>query len=365
MENIFAILGNDQALIKREAEKMVRNVAGENADEFTLDICEVNDSVTPLDAIQETLNSINTPAFMGLVKTVWLKNFPFDLESPKTSKDPVAVAIRTLADLVSKGIPEDVRFIVSGFNVDSRKMFFKACKKSVKNLQILDQPKITDRDWQDRIRSIIKDMSAEKGLRLHPSAIEHLLNVFGVNTAQINNELEKIICYCGSDIVVHKDDIVDICFGSREAEFYAFGSALSARNLDASLIALHRLFSNSKDETSVSIGILAQAANAFRQMLQVKLFMSICRTNGHGMMGALKNLPQNKIERLRKVCPDVLAANPYAMKFKALDAEKFTGKEIINAIHILTDISIKSVSTNCSRRLLLEQAAITIVKQKL
>ncbi len=365
MDNVYAILGSDEALIKKEAERIISKVAGPNADEFTLDVCETSDSVTATEALAQAVNSIQTPAFMGMTKTVWLKNFPFDQEGTKTSKDALNENLRTLSSMIETGIPADVNLVMSGAGSDSRKSFFKSCKKSAsKNMQVLDKPKITDRDWQQKVQKIIQDSAREKGLDLARNAVDHLLNVFGVNTASIENELEKIYCYCGDKKPVRMADIHDICHGDREAEFYAFGSSLGARDLNGALMSLKRLFANNKDESGTAIGVLAQTANAFRQMLQVKLFMGIARTNSYSIMNVIKNPPAALKDRLQAACPDVLKSNPYAMKFKAQDAEKYSGKEIIRAIHIITDAYRKAVSSSCPRQLLLEHIALQIVNGK-
>lgn len=364
MDNVFAILGSDEALIKKEADSIAKKVAGEHADEFTLDVCETSDTVSATDALTQAINSIQTPAFMGMTKTVWLKNFPFDQEGTKTSKDALNVNLRMLSDMIAKGIPNDVNLIMSGTGSDSRKSFFKTCKKAAsKNMQVLDQPKITDRDWQEKVKRIIKTSAKEKGLNLANDAIEHLMSVFGVNTASIENELEKIFCFCGEKSPISKADIYEICHGDREAEFYAFGSALGARDLNTALLSLKRLFVNGKDESSIAMGVLAQTSNTFRQMLQVKLFMGITRSNAYSIVNVIKNPPANLKERLMSTCPDVFKGNPFAMKFKAQDAEKYSGKEIVNAIHLITNAYKKAVSSGCSRQLLLEHIALQIVQK--
>jgi len=364
MDNVFAILGSDDALIKKEADAVVQRVAGSDADEFTLDVCEASDSVSPLDALVQAVNSIQTPAFMGMTKTVWLKNFPFDQEGTKSSKDALNVNLRLLSALIEKGIPDDVNFVMSGSGSDSRKSFFKLCKKvAAKNMQILDQPKITDRDWQEKVKRIIQNSAREKGLNLANDTIEHLMSVFGVNTASIENELEKIFCFCGEKSPITKADIYEICHGDREAEFYAFGSALGARDLNTALLSLKRLFVNGKDESSIAMGVLAQTANTFRQMLQVKLFMGITRTNPYTIVNTVKSPPAALKARLMATCPDVFKGNPFAMKFKAQDADKYSGKEIVKAIHLITNAYKKAVSSGCSRQLLLEHIALQIVQK--
>lgn len=365
MNNVFAILGSDAALISKQAQILVSTVAGKEADEFSLDICEMGDKVSPTKALTLVLESIQTPPFMGLVKTIWLKDFTFDLEGPKTSKDEVNVLLRLLSSAIAAGIPTDVNLIISGVGTDYRKSFYKIIKKTLspQNVSLFDQPKITDKNWQQLVRQTIKMIADEKKLNLANDTIVHLLNVFGVNTGNIENELEKISCYCGDLSPIRCSDILDICHGDRETEFYAFGTALGQRDLNQAMYSIKRLFNHSKDD-SVAVGILAQASNSFRLMLQVKLFMGITKSNAYSLSQSLQSLSSSQRERIEKCCPLVLSGNPYMLKFKAEDASKFTGPELVSAIHILTEASCKCVSATVPRRLLLEHVALQIIQKK-
>ena len=365
MNNVYVILGSDAALISKRANALVSTVAGNDVDEFSLDICEMGDKISSAKALSLVLESIQTPPFMGLTKTIWLKDFTFDLEGPKTSKDEVNILLRLLSTAISDGIPTDLNLIISGAGTDYRKSFYKTIKKTLapESISLFDQPKITDKNWQQLVRQTIKMIAEEKQLNLANDAVTHLLNVFGVNTGNIENELEKISCFCGELSPIRCSDILDISHGDRETEFYAFGGALGQRDLNQAMYSIKRLFNHSRDD-SVAIGILAQASNSFRLMLQVKLFMGITRSNAYGVIQSLKTLSVADRGRIEKCCPLVLSGNPYMMKFKAEDASKFSGAELVSAIHILTDASCKCVSATVPRRLLLEHVALQIIQKK-
>jgi DNA polymerase III delta subunit len=364
VENVYAILGSDSAMISKRAQLVVKAVAGENADEFSLDICEVGDKVSPIKGLSLVLESIQTPPFLAGCKTIWLKNFPFDLEGPKSAKDEFNVLLRLLSDEIQSGLPDDINLILSGCGIDCRKSFYKTLKSSLsaQSLEIFEQPKITDRNWQQAVRQTIKMIASENKLNLANDAVEHLLNVFGVNTGCIENELAKISCYCGELSPIRQRDILDISRGDRETEFYAFGSALGQRNLNDAMYSIKRLFNHSKDD-SVAIGILTQASNSFRLMLQVKLFMGITKCNAYSLGATLKSLNPQLKERAERSCPLVLSGNAYMLKFKAEDAARYSGAELVSAIHILTDASCKCVSATVPRRLLLEHVALQIIQK--
>ena len=365
LSNVFAILGSDASLISKHAQILVSSIVGQDADEFSFDVCEMGDKVSPVKALSLVLGSIQTPPFMGLTKTIWLKDFSFELEGPKTSKDEVNVLLRLLSKAIEDGIPTDVNLIISGAGTDYRKSFYKTIKKSLpaQSVTLFDQPKITDKNWQQLVRQTIKTIADEKNLNLANDTVTHLLNSFGVNTGSIENELEKISCFCGDLSPIRCADILDISHGDRETEFYAFGSALGQRDLNSAMYSIKRLFNHSKDD-SVAVGILAQASNSFRLMLQVKLFMGITKSNSYSIGQSLKTLSSSLRARTEKCCPLVLSGNPYMMKFKAEDANKFTGSELVSALHILTDASCKCVSATVPRRLLLEHVALQIIQKK-
>lgn len=359
-DNIHILMGSDELRIKKEAEKVAVQIAGADADDFSLDICETGDKTPAETALANAINSIQTPGFMGVTKTVWLKNFPLDNEPPKTDKSSYNRLFTTLLSYLESGIPDDVKLLISAHNPDLRKRFAKAAKKQ--RLTVFDQPKISDRDWQSKVRPIIQDTAVELGLKLANETLEYLLQIVGVNTGLIRSELEKIQAFVGeTNQPLRIADIREISHGHREAEFWAFSTAIGNRDLPEAMISLQRLLGNNKDAAGAIIGILTMAGNTVRQLLQAKLFMQICKCRPEQVPNLLKQPPASVKSRVEKACADLFSMNPWAVKFKAQEAARYSGKELVDAIGIVTDAYVRAVTSQTNPVLLMEQVAIKII----
>lgn len=98
-------------------------------------------------------------------------------------------------------------------------------------------------------------------------------------------------------------------------------------------------------------------------MLQVKLFMGITRATPHNVPNVIKSLSGDQKERVMKSCASVLSGNPFMMKFKAIEANNYSGAELVTAIHLLADACCKVVSSSIPKQLLLEHLALQIIQK--
>ena len=63
------------------ADQLFHELAGENPDDFHVDIISQGDNGPAAETVAQVISSIRQPAFMGGAKTVWLKQFTgFDQE---------------------------------------------------------------------------------------------------------------------------------------------------------------------------------------------------------------------------------------------------------------------------------------------
>ena len=63
------------------ADQLFHELAGENPDDFHVDIISQGDNGPSAETVAQVISSIRQPAFMGGAKTVWLKQFTgFDQE---------------------------------------------------------------------------------------------------------------------------------------------------------------------------------------------------------------------------------------------------------------------------------------------
>ncbi|MCM8525522.1 MAG: hypothetical protein NE327_03330, partial [Lentisphaeraceae bacterium] len=193
--NLVLITGDDEDLIRKKTSEAVKAAAGEDPDEFSLDVIKETDDSTPVQLLTDLIKSVQTPSFFGK-KTVCLSNCDFlDQEGKKTDNAPIPKQMRALAELISEGIPSDIILIISGPGIDSRKSLFKACKGQDAEIHNFKKLQLTGK-WKDQITALIRQQAREKNLNLQHNAIEYLTEVIGTDSGRIHSELEKIACAC-------------------------------------------------------------------------------------------------------------------------------------------------------------------------
>src|SRR5437763_15890013 len=107
--NIRAIVGSDEARIKREAAELAQKLAPAEAGEFGLEIIDgtadnVDGAAT---AIRSTIAALQTLPFFGGGKLVWLKSANFLSEDVKGKSINVLEPLDDIDAVLARGLPDD------------------------------------------------------------------------------------------------------------------------------------------------------------------------------------------------------------------------------------------------------------------
>lgn len=361
MANLFLISGNDESQITAEADKLVRQTAGDNPDPFAFDLFQEGDAGPEPSIVINLLKSVKSPPFLGGKKTIWLKHFSgFDAEGSKTG--PLGKALRELAETIAKGIPDDIVLIMDGPGIDKRKALAKACTAHGDVIFCVKPDKL-NRNWQADMTACIQKAAEDKNLRLDRQIIEYLIDVLGTDTARIDSELEKIICYKGADTSpVTLDDVQKVCVGQGEEFNWAMGNVLGQRNLQECLRVIDVIAEQSKDEDRAARSLILNAATYFRQALQIRLFMAV---NKIASPVALKRALEGAADDQKKAWADdgtdFVTMHPYRVQMLAEQAVRYAPQEIIEAIRTLRDALWQCISSATAPRVSLENALIKII----
>ena len=358
--NIILISGDDAEQIRKLTATAVKNMAGEQADEFSLDMIKESDDSTPLQLLSDLIKSIQTPSFFG-TKTVCMGNCNFlDREGAKTDKSPLAVQFRVLSDLISDGVPQDINLIISGPAVDTRKSLHKACKKAGAQISILKKIQLMGK-WEQQVSSMIQQASAQKGMRLARGAVDYLTKVIGTEVGRIEPEMEKIFCACGHLPQINYQDICDISVGNASTAFWAFSNALGDRNLQDTYRVIENLLHQTKDPDGTVMGLLLQTSRHFSLLLKGKIFMQQAKLKSpDAVKRFMDSMSAEQKEQFKN--NEFAKLHPYRAMNMAKSAMKYSGPELIEAMRLLTQTNRQLVSSPVSRRLLLEQLAFAIIK---
>lgn len=361
MTNIYLISGNDQAQIAAHAEKIILQVAGPKPDDFAFDCFQEGDAGPDAALIQNLLMSLKSPPFLGGQKTVWLKHFSgFASEGDKST--PLSKALKELATFLAQGLPKDIVLVMDGPGIDRRRALAKACADKGE-LITYQKPDKLNRNWQADMAACIQLAAKDKNLNLSQNIVDYLIDVLGTDTARIDSELEKIICYMGgTQGQVTLDEVRQICIGQGEEFSWAMGNFLGLRNLQECLRVIDAISEQSKDEDRTSRSLILNAAGFFRQALQIRLFMVI---NKISSPISLKRLLEESGDIQKQAWvedgSDFVTMHPYRVQMIAEQAVRYTPQEIIAAIRTLRDALWQCISSSTSPRISLENALIKII----
>ena len=359
--NVVLVTGDDAAMIEAEVAQVIRQVAGDSPDAFSLDILRERDGLDLADLLRQVIRSVQSPPFLGGRKTVWLRGFSgFGSESASAApKSPEAGALRELAERIGKGIPADIALVMDGPGADADKPLARACGAKGR-VVVCTRPTLRGKEWRGDMREVITRRAAQKGVRLPEEVAEFLTDAIGTDTGRIEGELEKLICYVGGpERPITRADAEQVCVGQGEELPWALTNALGRRNVAEALRVIHVMLEQSRADGEGARLLLAQTAKYFRELLQVKVFMT---ERGLRTPAAVLGAVQRATAEERQGClADGLAAvtgSPYRAKALATDAEAYSGPELIAAVRAARDAYLRCITSGVSERVVLEEIVI-------
>src|ERR1700756_2166541 len=104
--NIYAVVGSDEAEVKRLATELATNLTPAGAGDFGLEVIDgVADNAEQAAArIRSAIEALQTLPFFGTTKVVWLKNANFLGDDPKARSAAVQAALEELSALIDTGV---------------------------------------------------------------------------------------------------------------------------------------------------------------------------------------------------------------------------------------------------------------------
>jgi DNA polymerase III delta subunit len=372
MGEIHLFTGDDEATQLVEARKVVTRLVGDPPDEFAMEVFRCSPELDPVVVLGDVLGAVMTPPFLGGSKTVWLQGFPaFAEEAAASAKDPspLAKGIARLAEAIAAGLPAEVHLVINGPGVDGRKALAAACKKIVTqggkaagSTMTCNRPDLKDRDWQQQVADLLRRAAADRQMTLDRPTIEYLLEVLGVDTGRIPQELDKLLCYAGEQPTLAQAQ--EICLGLRDASPFALSNAFGQRNLNAVFTAIAQTFENTKSgrEDGAALVLTRQMAGVFRRMLHVKLLLYHFKLKAHQSEELARAIKQmSEAERARFPGNLAFSMGDWQLKNVAKDAAGYDGPELLAILSWIAEADRLNVSSALPRRLALETLALRIL----
>ncbi|HEU5246163.1 MAG TPA: DNA polymerase III subunit delta [Candidatus Udaeobacter sp.] len=362
--NIFAVLGSDEAEVKRVAAELASNLTPPGAGDFGLEVIDgAADNADQAEArIRSAIEALQTLPFFGSTKVVWLKNVNFLGDDQKARSAAVQSALEELSELIDNGFGRGITFLISATDVDKRRSFYKALLKRAE-VQVFDRLDSSRGGWEEEALEMVQQRAKKRKLNFDDDALDLFVLLTGGDTRQIDNELEKIDTFLGKDRVVSAELVRELVPLSRAGVIFELSNALAARDLQLSLKLVQRLL----DQGESAIGILLVAiVPTIRNLLLAKDLMERSRLprphSPFQFISAINRLSAEATNHLpRKKDGSV---NAYALGIAAQQAGRFETTQLIQAMQACLEANVQLVTTQLDHELILTEVVVKLLGQK-
>ena len=109
--------------------------------------------------IRQAKEAIQTLPFFGREKLVWLKNVNFLADTVTGRSTAVQEALEDLKEVLSRGLPDGVRFLLSASEVDKRRSFYKSLGKFAK-VEQFDRIDPTRPGWEEEVQAVVAPLGS-------------------------------------------------------------------------------------------------------------------------------------------------------------------------------------------------------------
>jgi DNA polymerase-3 subunit delta len=361
--NIYAVVGSDEAEVKRIAAELAQKLTPAEGGDFGLEVIDgaADNAEQAATRIRSTIEALNTLPFMGGGKLVWLKNANFLADNPIGRAAAVVAALEELTEVISGDIGPDVTFLLSASEVDKRRTFYKSLVKRAE-LQVFDRLDSTRSGWEEEAIESVRSRAKKRKLQFDDDALDLFVLLTGGDTRQIDNELEKIDIYLGEKRMVNVDLVRELVPLSRAGVIFELGNALAERDLERALRLVRRLL----DQGETAIGILLVAIlPTVRNLLLAKDLMERHRlTRPHvpfQFISAINRLPAEATAHLPRKKDGSISA--YTLGIAAQNAHRFQTAQLIDGLSACLEANLKLVTTQLEHELVLTELVVKLLGQ--
>jgi DNA polymerase III subunit delta len=359
--SVFAILGSDEGETKRRAAELASELTPKQGGDFGVDTIDgMADNVEQaVQCVRQTKEAIQTLPFFGREKLVWLKNVNFLADTVTSRSASVQEALEDLKGLLSQGLPDGVRFLLSASEVDKRRSFYKSLGKFAK-VEQYDRIDQTRPGWEDEVKSIVHRLAAELNLRFESEALEIFVRLAGGDGRQLRNELEKIDLYLGDNRTVEVDVVRALVAKSTSGVIWELGTCITKRQLGESLTLLSQLMF--QGETPIGI-LYAAIIPTVRNLLVTKELLQRHKITSlqspFQFNTVLAGLPEEALRHLPRRKDGGL--NTYGLGLAAFEARRFKLAELIEGFEACLKANLQLVTTQLEPKLILSQLLVKII----
>jgi DNA polymerase-3 subunit delta len=361
--NTYAVLGSDEAEVKRVAAELASNLTPPGAGDFGLEVIDgAADNVDQAEGrVRSAIEALQTLPFFGNTKVVWLKNVNFLGDDQKARSAAVQSALEELSQLVDSGFGPGIILLISATDLDKRRSFYKTLVRRAE-VQVFERLDSTRGGWEEEALEMVQPRAKKRKLQFDDDALDLFVLLTGGDTRQIDNELEKIDTFLAKDRGVNIELVRDLVPLSRAGVIFELGNALAARDLQLSLKLVRRLL----DQGESAIGILLVViVPTVRNLLLAKDLIERYRLprphSPFQFISAINRLPPEATDHLPRKKDGSI--NAYALGIAAQQAGRFETTRLIHAMQACLEANVQLVTTQLDHELILTEVVVKLLQQ--
>lgn len=358
---IHAVVGSDEAEVKRVAAELATQLTPPGAGDFGLETIDgsADNAEQAAARIRSAVEALQTLPFFGAGKLVWIKNANFLADSIIGRASAVQAALEELAKVINDALPDGITLLFSATDVDKRRSFYKTLSKRA-DLQVFDKLDASRSGWEEEATGLVLRRAKERKLQFENGALELFVLLTGGDTRQIDNELEKLDLYLGQQRRVDVDAVRQLVPLSRAGVIFELGNALAARDLERALTLVRRLL----DQGESAIGILLVAVlPTVRNLLLARDLMERHRMprphQPFEFISALNRLPASATGHLPRKKDGGISG--YALGIAAQHAHRFETQTLIDGMEACLQANLRLVSTQLDHELVLTEVVVKLL----
>src|SRR5579864_7477070 len=359
--NIYAVVGSDEAEVKRTAAELATKLTPPDAGDFGLETIDgaADNAEQAATRIRSTIEALRTLPFFGGAKLVWLKSANFLGDDQKARAASVQTALEELTETINEGLGAEVTFLLSAIEVDKRRSFYKSLAKRAE-LQVFDKLDSSRGGWEEEATEMVGARAKKRKLQFDDDALELFVLLTGGDTREIENELEKIDIFLGQERNVNVDLVRELVPLTREGVIFDLSNALAERDLERALALVRQLL----DQGESAIGILLVAIlPTVRNLLLAKDLMErhkISRPHApFPFISAINRLPVDATAHLPRKKDG--AVNAFALGIAAQNAHRFQTQQLIAGMKACLAANLQIVTTQLDHELILTEVVVKIL----
>ncbi|WP_163537805.1 DNA polymerase III subunit delta [Gracilibacillus sp. YIM 98692] len=295
---------------------------------------ETNVSIYDLEetSIQEVVADAETFPFLGDRKLIFATN-PTFLKAKNTNVE-VDHQPEMLVEYLENPAPYTIFVLLAPYEkLDERKKLVKRLKKKATTVSC--QPL---KEWD--MDNVIERMTNEKGVSIEKEAVRYIIYELGTDLMVLNSELDKLSLYVGEGNQVRLHDAELLVSHQENSSAFKLMDAIMANDLAKAIDILKDLEKMNEEP----IALLALIASQFRTLLQVKLLKQ-------------KGYNQKQMAQQLKI-------HPYVAKLSVSRQEKFSLKELKDAIALLAEADMKMKTGQTDKSLAFELLLYQLVTKR-